>query len=176
MRVLVAAASRHESTVEIAAQIGRVLTAAGLEVDLRHAGAVPEVAGYDAAVVGSAVYFGRWMRAAYDLVGRNEAALRRMPLWLFSVGALVDDAPAAPAPPLVAELVARTGARGHRAFRGVLAAERLAWHERLAVSLVRARYGDFRDWTAVREWAGTIALALLPGRAPSPVRAPSTRP
>jgi menaquinone-dependent protoporphyrinogen oxidase len=166
VRVLVAAASRHESTVEVAAQIERVLSAAGHDVARRRAEDVADIGGYDAAVVGSAIYFGRWMRPAFDLVERHREALARLPLWLFSVGALVDDAPGADPPPLVADLVRRTGARGHRSFRGALDAGRLGWRERLAVRFVRAPYGDFRDWGAVRAWAGAIARELGEGRVP----------
>lgn len=169
MRVLVAAASRHESTLEVAAQIARVLRAAGHEVVALRVDDVADVSSYDAVVVGSAVYFGRWMRSAFSFVDGNRGALARVPLWLFSVGVLVDDAADAPPPPVVAELARRAGARDHHWFRGALAAERLGWSERLAVSLVRAPYGDFRDWTAVRSWAETIAHALdgdrpVPGR------------
>lgn len=171
MRVLVASASRHRSTAAVAEQIGRVLSGAGHDVVAQRAEDVADLAGYGAAVVGSAVYYGNWMRPAAELVRRHQAALERMPLWLFSVGALVDDAPAAAPPPVVAELVRRTHARGHRAFRGALAPEGLDWSERLAVRLVGAPYGDFRDWAAVRAWAETIARALAPGTAADPGRA-----
>ncbi|MET0551489.1 MAG: flavodoxin domain-containing protein [Vicinamibacteria bacterium] len=176
MRVLVAAASRHESTAEVAEQIARALSGAGHDVVRLRVEEVVDVTGYDAVVVGSAIYYGRWLRAALGLVEAHQAALARLPLWLFSVGALVDDAPAAAPPPLVAEVVRRTAARGHRSFRGALAAERLGWRERLAVLLVRAPYGDFRDWAAVRAWAETIAHALAEPRVPTLAAAPGVTP
>jgi menaquinone-dependent protoporphyrinogen oxidase len=167
MRVLVAAASRHESTAEVAAQIGRVLSAAGHRVETVAPEDVTDVGGYEAAVIGSAIYYGRWLPTALDLVRRHQTALGGMPVWLFSVGALVDPA-AQPTSSQAADLLRQIPARGHRAFRGALAAERLSWWERAMVSLVRAPCGDFRDWTAVRNWAHEITQELVGGeRLPS---------
>ena len=91
-RVLVACASRHGSTVEIAAEIADVLRrdVPGAVVDLRDAVQAGEVAGYDAAVIGSAVYMGRWLPAARDLVEEHREVLSAMPVWLFSSGPVGD--------------------------------------------------------------------------------------
>jgi menaquinone-dependent protoporphyrinogen oxidase len=169
MRVLVTAASRHGSTIEVAEQIARVLSAAGLRVDVRSPAEVEDLAPYGAIVIGSAIYYGGWLPDALGLVRRHEEALLHAPVWLFSVGALVAENPAPATSAPVAELVRRTRARGHRAFRGALAVERLSLRERLMVALVRAPYGDFRNWTDVREWAGDIAAHLASGeRTPPP--------
>ena len=160
MRILVTAASRHGSTVEVAEQIARILAAAGAGVDVRLPAEVADVSPYDAVVLGSAVYYGAWLPDALAFLRRHEDALAPIPLWLFSVGALVPDGPARPASAQVDELVRRTHARGHRAFRGALEVARLSWTERVMVAVVRAPYGDFRNWTDVRSWAHDIGAEL----------------
>jgi len=79
MKVLVAVASRHHATREIAEVIADELKASGLEVDLRDAEAVPEVGGYEAVILGSAVYTGGWLAAARHLVDFQGPALRNVP-------------------------------------------------------------------------------------------------
>jgi menaquinone-dependent protoporphyrinogen oxidase len=117
-RILVACASRHGSTAEIAAEIADVLRRdiPGAAVDLRDAVQAGEVAGYDAAVIGSAVYMGRWLPAARDLVEGHREALSAMPVWLFSSGPIGD--PSVPVDELAAVMALGTaiGARGHRMF------------------------------------------------------------
>src|SRR5688500_15243995 len=87
-RILIACATRHGSTAEIAAEIADVLrrNVPDAVVDLRDAAKAGEVAGYDAAVIGSAVYMGRWLPAARDLVEGHREVLSAMPVWLFSSG------------------------------------------------------------------------------------------
>ena len=52
MKVLVTAASRHGATAEIAAAIGEALTARGLQASVVDPGAVTNLEGYDAVVLG----------------------------------------------------------------------------------------------------------------------------
>ncbi|HEU4571670.1 MAG TPA: flavodoxin domain-containing protein, partial [Candidatus Limnocylindrales bacterium] len=64
MNVLVAVASRHHSTYEIGSRLAAALEAAGLGADLRRPEEVVTLDGYDAVVLGSGVYAGRWLPAA----------------------------------------------------------------------------------------------------------------
>ena len=67
-RVLVVVASRHGGTRQIADAVAGVLWDAGFDADVEDAaGADP--AGYDAVVLGSAVYYGRWLPSARALPG-----------------------------------------------------------------------------------------------------------
>ena len=113
-RILIACATRHGSTAEIAAEIADVLrrNVPDAVVDLRDAAKAGEVAGYDAAVIGSAVYMGRWLPTARDLVEGHREVLSAMPVWLFSSGPL--GAPSVPVDELaeVTALGVAVGARG----------------------------------------------------------------
>jgi len=161
MRVLVAASSRHGATGEIAAEIGRVLTEHGLDVRVASLDDLADVHGFDAFVLGSAVYVGRWLGPARAFVDEHAGELAARPTWLFSSGPIGDPPkPDGDAGVNVDGLVEATGALEHRLFTGRLDRSRLGLGERAVVRVVGAAEGDYRDWDDVREWAGTIAGAL----------------
>ena len=74
MSVLVASASKHGATAEIAEAIGRTLEQAGLDVVVEDAAAVTTVDQYEAAVIGSGAYAGHWLKAARALVEHSSLA------------------------------------------------------------------------------------------------------
>ena len=162
MRVLVTAASRHNATEDMAEVIADVLrddlTAAlgKVSVDVIPAEEVVTVDDYDAVVLGSAIYLGEWLKEADDLAREHAEALQERPVWLFSSGP-VGDQPSMAEPDCIANLLAITGAREHQLFAGRLRQAVLDLGERAALRVVRASEGDYRDWTAIREWANRIA-------------------
>ena len=163
MRVLVTAATRYGATVEIATAIGEVLGEHGLDPAVVPPEQVQMVKGYDAVVVGSAVYAGHWLKPARELVDRFAGELVERPVWLFSSGPVGDPPKPEEDPVDVAEIVAATGARGHRVFAGKLVRRQLSFPDRAIVSALRVPEGDFRDWTEIRQWATAIATALATG-------------
>jgi len=158
--LLVAYASKHGSTREIAETIGETLDAAGLTVDVRPARDVRDLTPYGAVVLGSALYSAHWQREANRFIKAHRDALRDRPVWLFSSGPLDQSANQADIP--MTEHVGRdvepVGARGHRTFGGRLLPGTPGVDEAL---LATHRTGDFRDWDAIRGWARGIAEALL---------------
>ncbi len=176
LRVLVVAASRHGSTAEIAVAIARALrefpagrpaglTAVAESVDQR-----PDPASFDAVVLGSAVYAGRWLEPARQYATDHVASLRQRPVWLFSSGP-IGEPPFPPDEPHDADPVTQLiGARGHRVFPRRLGKHLLGFGERAMVTAMRAPTGDFRDWDAVRAWAEEIAQALGVPSVPQPAQ------
>jgi menaquinone-dependent protoporphyrinogen oxidase len=160
MLVLVTAASRHGSTLEIAATIGAVLAAAGHDARVTATAEVEDVTGFEAAVIGSCVYLGRWLEPAREVVERNRVALGRIPVWLFSSGPVGDPPRPAEEPEDAVRLAALVGAREHRVFEGHMDRGRLGFAERAAVAALRASEGDFRRWDEIEAWAREIAAAL----------------
>jgi len=160
VKILIAAASKHGATAQIATAIADELRVAGAEVDVHEPEQVTDLAGYDATILGSAVYMGRWMPTARALLARSEVQLRTMPVWLFSSGPLSDSLQPRDGGEAVAETATRIGARGSAVFAGQLSRERLHVAERAVTFLVRARYGDYREWAAIRAWARSIAAEL----------------
>ncbi len=159
--VLVAVASKYGATEEIASEIGRVLSDRGVETAVRRVEQPTNVDEFDAVVLGSAVYAGHWLKEARDFVEANRQALSSRPVWLFSSGPIGDPPMPREDPVDVAGLVAATLARGHRVFAGKLDRKRLNFFERAIVVALRAPEGDYRDWAAIRAWAGTIADELM---------------
>jgi menaquinone-dependent protoporphyrinogen oxidase len=163
MTVLVAAASRHGSTAEIAAAIGGVLSARGLDTEIADVEDVSSLEGYDAVVLGSAVYVGRWLASARDFVDDHAAELAERPTWLFSSGPV--GAPPKPAPEealRLDQIAAKARPLDHRLFAGRVDRTVLGFGERAVVTAIRAEPGDYRDWDDVRRWAGEIADAIGP--------------
>jgi menaquinone-dependent protoporphyrinogen oxidase len=160
MRILVSAASRHGATAEIARVIGETLAETGHEVVLLPPDAVGSVAGYDAVIVGSGVYLGQWLDSARAFVERLGADLAGRPVWLFSSGPLGDPPRPQEDPVDLPEIMAATGARGHRVFPGLVDRGRLGLGEKVILTAVRAPEGDYRPWDEIRAWAAEIAAEL----------------
>lgn len=165
--LVVAAASRHGGTCEIADRL-----AGTLENDLPLGWTVvrPDLSDLralddaDAVVLGSAIYFGRWLRsAAHALAYLKDAPL--FDLWLFSTGP-VSEVESENAQVISADSMVESGqAIEHKVFGGRLDISRLTWMERAAVKAVHAVPGDHRDWDQVDQWAHHIAqqLSVIPG-------------
>jgi len=120
MRVLVTAATKYGATTEIAQAIAETLGEHGLEATVVQPEQVEGLDGYDAVVVGSAVYAGHWLKPARELVERHADALAGRPVWLFSSGPVGDPPKPEEDPVDVADLLAATGAREHCVFAGKL--------------------------------------------------------
>ena len=158
MTVLVAYASKHGATESIAKRIWQTLRQHGIAAEVWEAGSVADVSGYDAVVLGSAVYFGSWMGEATELARRNQEALAEVPVWLFSSGPV--GGTALPEPKEIAELRVAVAPRDHHEFAGALWRSELGFTERVMVKVMKAPAGDFRDWDDVTAWAEGIAQAL----------------
>ena len=84
--VLVAYASKHGATEEIAEVIADQLRQDGHPVDCMPVGEVDSLDPYEAIVVGSAVYMKRWRPEAKHFLKRSGAVLVSRPFWVFSSG------------------------------------------------------------------------------------------
>ena len=151
-QVLVAYGSKHGSTAEIAEDIATTLREHGLEVDCLPVGKVDDLAGYDAVVLGSAVYMRRWRREARRFLRHHAHALAERPFWVFSSGPVGDPAKDNPAwlePARTLAEAERLGVRDHVVFGGT------------STSLkVPEDFRDRRDWDEIQAWAGRIASEL----------------
>ena len=165
MRALVAVAAKHGATSEIAQRIGAVLDGHGIAVTVSGAEQVAETAGYDAVVLGSAVYAGHWMKEARALADTLAGAGSTPTVWLFSSGPVGHPPKPEEDPVDVAEIVAALSARDHRVFPGKIDKSELSFGERAIVIALRAPDGDFRDWDQITAWADSIAAELQAGSA-----------
>ncbi|MFD6068222.1 flavodoxin domain-containing protein [Amycolatopsis lurida] len=165
MKILVAVASRHGGTWEIADEIGLALASelrGYAVVRVSRAEDVTTVEEFDVVLVGSGVYLGQWLEAAQDLIGGRAEILRTKKVWLFSSGPVGTPPKPAEDPVDVTRLMTLSGARGHVVFPGRIERSLLRFAERAVVTALRVKDGDYRDWPAVRAWAGEVAAALKP--------------
>jgi menaquinone-dependent protoporphyrinogen oxidase len=156
--VLVAFATKHGSTGEVAAVVARGLAEAGFDVDLRPAGEVRELEGYDAVVLGAALYIGRVHPDARRLLARLRRELAERPLALFAMGPSTTttadleasrrqvDAALAKVPELEPLTIG--------VFGGVVDPARLRF------PLNRMPATDARDWDAIGVWTAGLASLL----------------
>ena len=191
--VLIVHASRHGSTAGIAERIGDVLVHRGLATYVAPASGMTDPTGFDAVVVGGAVYTGSWVKDGTDYLERYADALAGRPTWLFSSGPLrgstkdpdtepVDEIENALGPESgpgsggrrrIEALAERIRPRAHRVFYGAFDPKSppASLPERVIRLLPGSQGilppGDFRDWDAIDAWAEEIAEALR-----SPVEAP----
>lgn len=161
VKVLVAVASKHGATEGITRAIAERLRELGNEAEVRSVGDVEPAGDVGALVLGSAVYAGSWMKEAMDFAERNVDAFSNAPVWLLSSGPLgteIEDVEEQPRQ--LDELKRLLKPNEHRVFFGALDKSRLGFAERMMVKAVKAPEGDFRDWTAIRDWADAIASEL----------------
>jgi menaquinone-dependent protoporphyrinogen oxidase len=86
--ILVAYATKHESTHEVATSIAVRMRIRGAEVDVRPASEVGTLSPYGAVVLGGALYAGRWHRDARRFLAHHREELGQMPLAVFAMGPL----------------------------------------------------------------------------------------
>jgi len=186
MNVLVAYATAHGSTKEIAQRIAdrlAVQVAPG-KVDILPMDAVPALdtaaAPYHAAVLGSAVHAGRWLGTARAFVNSNAgflsgqptmAGLARAPVptWAFTVGMPPDDGELTKEEAAVGDKLKKQLPllREHKLFRGVFDKDDVNWLFKFIINHVvpenKQRLGDHRDWSAIESWADQVGKAIVEG-------------
>lgn len=167
-KVLVGYASKYGSTAEIAERIGKVLRDEGLQVDVLPAEQVGDPAGYQAVLVGSALYAGQWRKQAAQFLKDNEAKLAALPVYIFSSGPTgegdVEELMAGwTLPSSLQPVVERIKPRDMVIFHGNADSTKLSLADKLILKMVKAPSGDFRDWDAIAAWARSIAAGLSSG-------------
>ena len=166
MRVLVSTSSKHGATADIGRAIADVLTGEGIEARILAPEQVTSLDDFDAVILGSAVYAGRWMKSMKELTERLGEELAARPVWLFSSGPIGDPPKPEEDPVDVAPIFETTGARDHFLFSGKLDKKTLNFGERAIVGALKAPEGDFRDWDEIRDRALSIVEELTAGVIP----------
>lgn len=163
MNILLTCSSRHGSTDDVAAVIADRLREAGLDVTVAKPEDVTDVSGYDAFVLGSAVYMTHWTQEAVDFTQRFAEELRDHPVWAFSVGLSGLPKGKVSDPHRIGPVLLSIDPEDHVTFAGRFDPSKLSLRERTIARMGGASEGDFRDFDAVREWADSIASTLTSG-------------
>lgn len=172
MKVLVAYATRHGATREIAERVAQRLDRHGLEVTLLPAEQARSIEGFDAFVIGSAAYAFHWLAPASSFVRHNQRTLAQRPTWLFSSGPIGtermddkgNDVLETTRPREFTDFERDIQPHDERVFFGAWnpKAPRIGWLEHLMPGPARRALpsGDFRDWSEIDAWADGIAGEL----------------
>lgn len=155
-KILVVYATKSGSTAEVAQAIAEEFRAQKAVVDVFEVKKAPQLDGYTAVVIGSAIRYGRWLPDAINFVKTHQDQLSRIPIAYFNCGIfLVQGKPGqkeeaikynAPAEEIV-KPVAETGLGGKMDFG------KLNFWERQLGKVVGIPAGDYRDFNVIRAWA-----------------------
>lgn len=153
--VLVAYASKHGSTQEVAHAVAEELQKHDFDVETLPAREVEDLRPYAAVVVGGSIYMGRWHADAVDVLKRHKYALEALPLAVFGIGPRtleqrdVQSAMAQLRRTLAS--VPEISPAAVAIFGGVINPRSLRF------PFSRMLASDARDWTAIRAWAAGLA-------------------
>ncbi|MDO5673189.1 MAG: flavodoxin domain-containing protein [Actinomycetaceae bacterium] len=160
MKILLAVASKHGTTAELATWIASRLEEQGFEVMQAKAQDVTSLAGIDAIILGSAVYLTKWMDGAYRFIKTFEAELRRIPTFAFSVGLSRTKSGGVQDPSRVGPVLLTIEPIKYKTFKGALDPAKLNLRERTIAKLGGAYEGDFREHDEVNAWTDEIVAYL----------------
>ena len=164
-KVLIAYASRYGSTKEIAITIGKVLEDHKLDNDVFPSEEVSSLSPYHSVVIGSALYLGNWLEPASELLESFQEQLAQMPVWLFSSGPTVSGDPSKVLanwrfPISLQTITDDIKPRGIKLFAGKINAALLTHEDWLTSRSMDGKFGDYRNWETIIEWANSIAHSL----------------
>ncbi|MEU5409889.1 flavodoxin domain-containing protein [Nocardia asteroides] len=173
-RVAVLFATAQGSTRDIAEYICEDLLSRGARAELHDIEHAPDLTGFDTIVIGSAIHDMDLLPEASAYIRLNLPALGDMDVWLFSVG--LGPALRGPIgrwagrqiPRKIGAVIGALHPRDYAAFAGKYERAGVSWRARAMFRLLGGtRYGDLRDWEAVRQWTSRIAHALALPHAPA---------
>ena len=162
--VLVAYATKYGSTQEVAEAVAAALRESGLKVDVHPAREVRGLEGYDAVVLGAALYMYKWHKDALGFLSKHRKALAGRPVAVFALG------------PVHVPHDEKEW-QGSRAQLDKELAKH-SWLKPVAVEILGGKFdptklsfpwnkfagkeppSDARDWTVIRAWAAGISKLL----------------
>lgn len=164
-KVLVAYASEHGATAQIAQTIAKVLRQFNLDVTAKRVETIESLRDYHAIVLGSAIYVGDWLPEAEAFLETYQNELAVLPIWIFSSGPTGTEDPlkllnGELVPPSVSERINSLHPREIRVFHGKIDLRRLQPDERDLIKAADMPRGDYRDWDAIKLWATNISKVL----------------
>lgn len=158
-KILVTYATRAGSTAEVAVAIGEALNKRGFAVDVKPVKEKPNIANYQAVLMGSAVRMGSWLPEAADFVKTNQMALQKIPVAIFTVhmnNTGEDDKSRAARLAYLEAVRPLLNQAEEVYFAGKLDFASLSFLDRLVVTMVKGVEADRRDWDKIRNWTPAI--------------------
>ncbi len=166
-KVLVAYASKYGSTGGVADAIGKELCNGGAAVDVCMVKNIGDLTPYRGAVVGSAIYMGKWLPEAVDFLERNRGVLGEIAVAYFVVCMTMGQPTEENRRKVLAYLdpvlkkVPQVKPVEIGTFAGALNYSKLSMPFKVIMKVKGAPEGDFRQWDVIRAWA--TRLHEIPG-------------
>lgn len=170
MKILIAYATVHGSTREVAEFMKSILEGHGFEVVTANVKDITSVEEYDAFVLGSAIYGGMWLTEMSHFLTNQQAQLAAKPVyfWITCIRVLESDGREHALQYYVhRDMLRQIGNRDVGIFAGKLKLDEIDWNERWTLSI---RYDgkempgtfndDYRDWDAIKAWTEQVASGL----------------
>lgn len=172
-KVLVVYDTMFGSAAEVADCIGKELGKQGKTVTVKRVADVPDISGYEAVVVGAPVRGSKLIPGAMDFLTKNEQALGRKPLALFTVCLGGSDGPEGCTrvmertfTPLLQQFSALKPV-SIGIFGGVVDFNKYPEDVKTVMGKVMERRGrptegcnDYRDWNVIKAWSQELAEKL----------------
>lgn len=162
--ILVAYATHHGSTREVAEKIAALLQETGFAVEVHPARRVRTIGGYCAVILGAPLYMFRLHKDARRFLSRNRKNLPNIPAAVFALGPMNNvekefreariqlDKALQKFPWMKAKVV--------ELFGGKVDPLHFRFPYNIIPGLKKLPSSDIRDWTAIREWAERIPQVL----------------
>lgn len=170
MKILVAYASAHGTTGEVAEFISNSLAVYGADVIHKAVETVESVKEYDAFVLGTAIHEGIWLRSMMLFIDKFEAELVQKPIYFFVTCIRLvepDGYEHVMKHYMDTKTLEKLKVKNVNAFGGAIQLKEIDWNERWTLGLrydgtnLQSRLNaDYRDWYAIGAWGTSIAKDL----------------
>ncbi|MCC6146689.1 MAG: flavodoxin [Anaerolineaceae bacterium] len=157
--VLVTYASRAGSTMEIARTIAQELEKRHFIVDICPIKQIDSLEDYSHIIMGSAIRMGSPLPEIIQFINEHQSECSRIPLACFAVHLQHDGENEASRKARLACLdpIRKLLPLQHEVFfTGVYDPDKVSYIERLMGKTMHTPVGDFRNWTAIKDWSQSI--------------------
>lgn len=156
MKIAIIYSSKTGSTLEIVQFMKTVLEKKNAIVEIKKASDSIQLKSYQAIMIGSPIYMGRWNKEATSFIEKNQAELKNMPIAYFSVGMSFDKKDAKSLEQIEKYLekersLVKPLSEGR--FMGRMDFSKLNFFQRMISKMVGAKEEDKRNWKAIQLWS-----------------------
>lgn len=169
-KLLIAYASKHGSTGDVAKEIATVFEEAGVITDVMLIDNVKSLADYDKVIIGAPVRMSKWLQEATDFVQANKSHLNQCKVAYFlTCMVLAEDNPSPDKVQGIHNIldhmeraVPRVSVSHKGFFTGAMDYSKMSLAMKVGLKIMSNSdaanivEGDFRDWDAIRSWASEV--------------------
>ena len=165
-KILITFATRYGSTKEVAEVIADKIRDRGIEAEISNIIDISSLEGYDAVIIGSPIYMGKWLKEGLYFIQQFHESLKRVPVALFSVGITLKDRN---------EKNIKTAEKSFDAllpyinpvitgvFAGKIDKSNMNFADRAILKLVKAEDGNFLNPDEISVWTANLIETFRKG-------------